>query len=388
MLYQRNDKKERMKRKILFFAPSLAIGGAERVLVNLLKRLDYKRYDVTLCLFANFGDYLHELPEQVKLISIFKSNFIARVFTFFQRKFSITFPVRLLTRMKIKEDYDVGICFSDGLLTDNLLFAEKQFVKKIAWVHSCYISQVSLHRVFTPDYIHKLIENRYKKLDDIVFVSEKSREEFEELFGIHSRHHVVYNIFDTEAIVRKSKDKLTLSFNPDMVKIIAIGRMVDVKEYSKLIDAAAILASKGLKFEIRIVGDGKLKDELIAQTKSLQLTDYIHFPGFIANPYPCLKMSDILVLTSSSEALPTVLIEAMTLGIPIVSTRNSGALEITDNGKYALLTEHTVDDIAAQLEKMILSKDLRVSYAHKAKERVKFFDEAEVLGKVNALLAN
>lgn len=377
-----------MKNKILFFAPSLAIGGAERVLVNLLKRLDYGRYDVTLCLFANFGDYLQEVPEQVKLISIFKSNFIARVFTFFQRKYSITFPVRLLTRIKIKEDYDVGICFSDGLLTDNLLNAKKRFVKKIAWVHSCYISQESLNRVFTPDYIQKLIENRYKKLDDIVFVSEKSKEEFEELFGIHSRHHVVYNIFDTEAIVRKSKDELTLSFNPDIINIIAIGRMVDVKEYSKLIDAAAILASRGLKFEIRIVGDGKLKSELIAQTESLQLTDYVHFPGFIANPYPCLKMSDILVLTSSSEALPTVLIEAMILGIPIVSTRNSGALEITDNGKYALLTDHTATDIADKLEQMILNKKLRCEYAEKAKERVKFFDETEVLGKVNALFAN
>lgn len=373
-------------KKILFLTPSLAIGGAERVLVNLLKRIDYTRFDVTLCLYSNFGEYLDEVPAEVKKCHIFNSVFWARVFTYLQRKLQITFPIRFLTKKAIHSNFDVGICFSDGLLTDTLIFAKNRFAKKISWVHSCYKSQDSLRGIYTPGYVQKLINTRYSLLDEIVFVSENSKNEFEELFGKSSKHMVVHNVFDPDSIVKKADVKLSKLFNEEIINIVTIGRLVKVKEYAKLVEAASILAKKGLTFHIRIIGGGKLNDVLSGKIAQLQLTDYVELTGFISNPYPYLKNSNILVLTSSSEALPTVLIEAMALNVPIVSTACSGAIEITDNGKYALLTDHSVTDIAEKLGQMIEDSALRKYYSKKSSERLKFFDETEVLKKVHKLL--
>ena len=80
-----------MRKRILFLIPSLSIGGAERVLINLLKKIEYNKYDITICLFGYYGEYLTEVPKGVKVISIFNNSFLARVFTFLQRKLRISF---------------------------------------------------------------------------------------------------------------------------------------------------------------------------------------------------------------------------------------------------------------------------------------------------------
>lgn len=371
-----------MRKSIFILSPSLEIGGAERVLLNLLKKIDYKSYDVTLCLFSRHGEYLNEIPKQVNLCSIFNSKFFARSLTFLQRKYKITYLIRLYTRKAINTHFDVGICFSDGLLTDVLLFAENKFKKKITWVHSCYKSQQSLKNVYTEDYRKKLIKNRYSFINDIVYVSQNARKEFEELFGFHSNGHVIYNILDSHEVIEKSKSRYHSDIKSDVINIIAISRLMKVKEYHKLIEAAKILADKKIKFKIRIIGDGKLKKELKIYANELGLNNYINFLGSNPNPYPLLKQSDILVLTSSSEALPTVLFEAMVLEIPILSTKTSGSIEISDNGKYALLSGHSVQEISENLEQMILKPELREFYSKKSNERMNKFRSEVSLNKI------
>lgn len=372
----------KIKKKILFLAPSLEIGGAERVLVNLLKKIDLERYDISLCLYSKTGVYFEEMPPRIKIFSIFKLHLLSRVFMFLYRSFGFSLPIKIATRIAIKDKYNWGITFSDGTLTDVMLFAYANFNKTATWVHSCYISQESLRSVYTPQKRQELIKRRYSKVDEIICVSSTSLKEFEELFGFPEKLSLIHNIFESEVTLNRSEEPIDVKFETDIVNIIAVGRLVDVKEYSKLIAASKILVDKGRPVKVRILGDGKLRKQLENEIHRFSLEKHVELFGFIFNPYPYLKKSDILAVTSSSEAFPTVLIEAMTLGVPVMSTSCSGAVEISDNGKYALLSDHTIEDIASKLEFMIRHAEFRRQLAVKAIRRVDFYDEKAVLKQI------
>ena len=369
-----------MKKKILFMAPSLSIGGAERVLVNLLKEVNFAKYDITLCLYSNAGVYFSEIPQDIKLISIFNNHFFSRLFSYLNRKGFACF-IKFFVKRAIIEDYDVGICFSDGLLTDVLLMAEKRFKKTLTWVHSCYMSQETLRKVYTPRKVMELKRNRYGKLTGVVFVSKNSQKEFEQLFGRYPNEYCVYNLFDFKGIAAKAEEKVEIKNNA-AINFVAIGRLVKVKAYDKLIEAAKILSERGLDFCVSILGDGPQRKFIESKIQEYGLEDKVRLLGFKSNPYPYLKQSDVLVLTSSSEALPTVLVEAMYFSKPIVATKCSGCMEITDEGKYALLTEHTAEDIADKMELVIRDKNLRLRYGKLASERCEHFNENKTLGDI------
>ena len=376
-----------MKKKLLFLSPSLAIGGAERVLVNLLKKIDYNKYDVTLCLFSYTGVYFDELPKELKVISIFKNHTFSRILTFIQRKWNITFLLKYFVYRKITLKYDVGICFSDGLLTDVLLMVKDRFDKTLSWVHSCYNTQIDLKKVYTKKKAEYLKKNRYNKLNGIVFVSQQSKKDFEIIFGKVKNEFCVYNIFDFDSILKKSIEYYPV-LKENVVNFVAIGRLVQVKEYGRLIDAAKILKEKGLSFHVNILGDGPLMEFLQNKINNLSLSDVVSLLGFKSNPYPYLNNSDVLVVTSSSEALPTVLIEAMYFSKPIVATKCPGCIEITDDGKYGLLTEHNVADIADKMENIIKDESLRDKYKELSFERIKVFDENITIDNIYKILDN
>lgn len=374
-------------KKILFLAPSLALGGAERVLVNLLKKMDFNKYDVTLCLFSNHGIYFSELPSKVKVISVFHNKQLARIVSYIQRKWKLTRILRLIVRLAVRERYDVGICFSDGLLTDVLLMVSDRFKKTLTWVHSCYQSQSSLNRIYTPEKIKELKKNRYSRLTGIVFVSQNSQREFENIFGTYDKEFCVYNLFDFTGIDSKVNE-YPIELDNNKVNFIALGRLVAVKEFSKLIKAAKVLKEKKLDFNINIIGDGPLRMNLKKLIERYDLPAEVHLLGFKQNPYPYLKKSDVLVLTSSSEALPTVLVEAMYLDKPVIATSCPGCIEITDSGKYGILTEHSVDDIAQKMEMIIVNPDMRKEYADLSKKRAEYFNEYESLNRIDKIIGN
>lgn len=136
---------------------------------------------------------------------------------------------------------------------------------------------------------------------------------------------------------------------------------------------------------MRLVGDGELREELQTQVKKMDLEKYVDFIGFKSNPYPYIKHSDILVISSQSEAFPTVMIEAMSLETAVVATKCTGCIEISDEGKYALLTEKNAESIADGLEKIAIDDTLRHSLIECSKRRVFDYDEQTSLNKIYQL---
>jgi len=162
-------------------------------------------------------------------------------------------------------------------------------------------------------------------------------------------------------------------------RIVSIGRLVAFKGFEHLIDACAELARRGLKFNCEIIGDGPLRDDLEARIRKLNLTDQVRLLGSLAQGAVLEKLqsADIFALASvtdsqgASDVFPTVIIEAMAAGRPVVSTRLAGIPESVVDGETGLLVppEDTMA-FAGALSRLIEDAKLRLHYGRAGRARI------------------
>ena len=127
--------------------------------------------------------------------------------------------------------------------------------------------------------------------------------------------------------------------------VIAVGRLVAVKDYPSLIRAFAVVRRKH-DVRLMILGEGEDRPQLESLIVELGLADCVALPGFEANPYAYMAWAALFVLSSISEALPTALIEAMAVGTPVVATDcKCGPREVLQDGRFGALVP--VGDVAA-----------------------------------------
>ena len=138
--------------KVLFLIHSLEEGGAERVLTNMLKMFDFKRFEVHLCVVENRGIYFKEVPEKVKVIRLFNHILLSRILIKLHVKFNMNLYLRLVVNAQVRDHYDVGISFLDSAYTDFLFFLGKKIKRKITWVHSSYKTYSNFGRFYKGAY--------------------------------------------------------------------------------------------------------------------------------------------------------------------------------------------------------------------------------------------
>lgn len=372
--------------KVLFLIHSLEEGGAERVLTNMLKMFDFERFEVHLCVVENRGIYFEEVPEQVKIIRLFNHILLSRILIKLHVKFNFNWYLRLIVNAQVKGNYDVGISFLDSAYTDFLFFLGKKIKRKISWVHSSYKTYSNFGRFYKGAYKKRIIKNRYGKLDDIVFVSNDSRKEFEEIFGHMRSTRVILNLLNIEEIHTRSNAKLDVNFNPNIANIVAVGVLLPVKGYEKLIQAAMLLKEEGLQFKIRILGNGYLQESLQALIRDLGLESEVELCGFQFNPYPYMKHSDIFVMTSISEGWPTALCEAFIMELPVVVTDCSGCRELVANGEFGIMVQQSAVAIAEGLKQLIEKPEKLQYYQKRSAARKLMFNDEVILGQVYDLI--
>ncbi len=135
-------------------------------------------------------------------------------------------------------------------------------------------------------------------------------------------------------------------------KIIAIGNLKEQKAHEDLLEAFAILCRELADCRLLVLGEGLLRSQLESQITELELQDMVRLPGFDPNPYPYLTYADLFVLSSRWEGLGNVIVEALSVGVPVVSTDcPSGPSELLADGEFGLLAE--VGDPTALAEGML-----------------------------------
>lgn len=357
--------------------PSLRGGGAERTLINLLKKIDPDRYEIDLLVVSKLGPYVNEVPDFVEATYLFKNDITARVFGYLHRRFDISGFLKWKMK-RVKKTYDVGISFLDTNFTDMLFYTDK-IEKRIAFIHSSYRTHENYERFYgREEYNRKLREDRYSRLDALYFVSDDAMEEFVDVLGEYPNMGVVYNLMDREAVIRKSESPFELKSN-GIFSFSAAGSLMEVKGFDRLIRAAAIARDEGFEFAVHLAGAGPEEESLKKLIREHNLGETVYMYGFLSNPYPLMKKSDVFVMSSISEALPTVLCEAMILGVPALVTNCSGCRGLVDRGEYGLMAEQEDRDLAEKMMQYMDRPELLHHYRRKSLERAELFDDDKVL---------
>ena len=366
------------KRKILIIIPSLIAGGAERVLVNLLRTIDRSKYEISLFLGEDKGELRKDIPEDVKIFHIYRNKFLRKISELFYAKLGTPLLLKLFGR-KIKGNFDVGISFLDSIASEFLFYNNAIITKKAIVIHSSYKSYDNYMKFIKGAYRKRLI-NRYSKVDTIISVAEEALSEFKELFGEFPDMRVIYNPMNIHDIKEKANDSTQIIKHSDGLKIVAVGNLLPVKGYDLLFEACEILKNKNVDFHLTVLGEGFLREELERLIQNLDLNDNITLKGFVRNPYPYVKDADIYVMTSVSEGLPTALCEALILGKPSLTVNVPGCREVVGNSEYGILVERTKKGIADGILQLCAS-DMREYYHEKALERAKIFNDEIAIGQ-------
>lgn len=341
-----------MKKNIAIFEPNLNIGGIEKSLINLLKRIDYNKYNIDLYLLSK-GTLYNELPKEVNAVFLSNPSFY---------KYLPFFITKKLIKMDKTIKYDAAIDYS---AYNNVLSAyalDSNADKKIIWIHNDY--KIKKKNEFKFKVLFNLSKSKYKKFDEVVAVSEGVKESFKELTGLTAKN-VIPNYIDTDEILKKSKEEVDFHVDDDNINFCFLGRLVYQKGLDLLFPIIKEYKEKNEEFQLYIIGDGPLKDKLINQVEELDLFDNITFLGAKKNPFPYLKKCDYLILNSRYEGQGMVALEAKTLGLKVIMPErlnkylNIDYIDINDLKsvkKFKKKTDKLEDynsDITEKIEKLL-----------------------------------
>lgn len=368
----------RSTQRLLFVIPSLVGGGAENALIKLLKALDYDRYAVTLLVVCYQGVYKDQVPSEVEVKYLFTRYKLVRVLAYLQKKWGWGWPLKWAFKRVVSDDYDTAVSFLDSNFTD-LLFFLRPSTKKITWVHSSYVSNQNFNRFYQNEaYRQRVIQQRYQKLDTLVFVSNDAKREFIEVMGEFPDMRVLYNLFDEGDIRRKAALPVSAAAESAFT-FIAVGSLIPVKGYDLLIAAADIVKKAGYHFRVEIVGKGHQEEALQQEVEARGLAGTVVFLGYQTNPFAYVERADVFVMTSVSEALPSVLCEALILGKPALITDTPGCREVIKKGRYGMITARTAEAFAVKMIACIKDRALVAHYQKLAQERGQDFNKQKIL---------
>ena len=361
-------------KKVLLFVDNLDEGGVSKVLFDLLENINREKYDITIMALYNNGMYKDKIKEYGKFKYCFDipepndNSLKANLY----RKYwggMLRLPEKFMYKWFIKEKYDIEIAFIHGWSTKFISGSNNKKSKKIAWVHADLVTWDRVDGVFKSLEHHK---KAYSKFDEVICVSQIVKEGIEKKYNVKNAK-VLYNPINREKILKLSNEKIDDINHSNKFKLISVGRLSKEKGYDRLLRVVKKLVNEQIGCELLIIGSGKEYDKLNSYIKNNNLEYNIKIVGYKENPYKYVKSSDLFVCSSLSEGYSLVIAESLVLGIPVVSTKCSGPIEILRNGENGLLVENSEEGLYKGLKEIINSNELYINYKNRAvKEGTKF----------------
>ena len=350
-----------MKKKIIFVTEALWIGGIETALVNLLKSLDYEKYEVTCLILRNDQTMASRLPEQVRLlvadrhaaVSFRKPYRYARLYhlteesekpSWLHKAMMWAVPtikwienrlyIRYIREQMKGEYFDTCVIYSDR--TAETAARGIRAGKYLMFYH---------HGAMRREYHDEI---GYRKSEKIIAVSNAVEHKLREFRPKYAHKMMtIHNLTDVEGIRRKAEEPIDEVFSPDQFHVVSCGRVSHEKGMDLAVEACAKLVELGhTNIHWWIVGGGPAEQEVRDKIAELAMESYVTMLGMKNNPYPYIKRADLYVQPSRFEGYPVAILEALVLGKPVVSTDNGGAREILVVGETGLLCPISGDAIA------------------------------------------
>ena len=328
--------------RVAIFTSNMDGGGAERAMAKLAGGIADRGYDVDLVLSRAEGHYLAEVPDTVRIVNLDASRVLASIpglIRYLRRER----PAAMLTCMNYVNV--VGIWAKTLARVDTRLVVNEQNALSLEAAHSSR----RRHRLMP-----RLIGRFYPWADRIVSVARGTADDLARTTGLpRGRIEVVHNPIVTPELKELADAPVDHPwFRPgEPPVVVSVGRLSRQKDFETLLRAFARVRDRR-PARLVILGEGPERGSLESLISELGLLEVATLPGWVANPYPWMVNAGAYVLSSRWEGLPSVLIEALYCGVPIVATDClSGPREILDEGAHGLLVKvGDVDALARGIE--------------------------------------
>jgi CDP-glycerol glycerophosphotransferase len=413
----RND-----KINMLFYCGGFLNNGITNSAINLFNHIDYSKYNVAIIDKGKHNDTSGKNFNQVndnvkKFFRVGRMNATITEFIIHHlimkkglryKKLHKYIPVSLykreIERLLGNVKFDIVVDFSGYVPFWSLLFAFGDFPKKNIYQHNDMMAEY--HKKINNKYKHQLNLNiifpLYQYFDKVISVAEHTRNiNIENLKDFIPEEKAVYvhNCIDPEKVLKQMNEgeifrqgqsefllvnnsvkggKLTINGiampMKENINFVSMGRLSPEKDQKKQIRAFSKIAHLHENVRLFIIGEGVLEAELKGLSAKLGLGEKVIFTGQLSNPFYFIQKCDCFILSSNHEGQPMVLLEALVLGIPIISTDIPGSRSVLKDG-YGELVENSENGLIKGIEKFLTTNipSKKFNYVDYNKEALKMF---------------
>lgn len=244
--------------------------------------------------------------------------------------------------------------------------ASNEFVSFVSWLHVIGCKSIVSFRGYdisvkpwVNDSWLPTLRDIFQKADILHFVSKYLQDEAIELGAPESKCRVIY----PSTNIMKHADFGELSSSGSTIKIVSTGRLTWQKGFSQAIQAIKKIVEQGIQVDYSILGDGQEKEHLVYMVRNLGLDNHVHLKGLQTQEqvYKALSEADIYFHPSESDAIPVALMEAASMGKPIVASKVGGIPEAIENGVTGLLVPpYDIDEMIKSLLALIYNPKMRL----------------------------
>tara|TARA_B100000963_G_scaffold144100_1_gene125559 strand:- start:13358 stop:14455 length:1098 start_codon:yes stop_codon:yes gene_type:complete len=362
-------------KKLIIFFPIFNRGGLEQVANYLLENLEFSKISVLFITYRK-NKYLNENNKKIKIIAPTQTN---KNFSNFKKLIFCTYElIKLLKKNSSKDTVILSLQNNSISILIAKIFNYKIIIKNATPIEAL----LYLNNIFKTILVFFAKIITYNLANKII-VNSKS--------NMISLSKFIYNKKKIKLIYNPVNLKNRKFFNKKNKKyILTVSRLVYEKGIHILIKAFKKI--KKQDYKLIIVGDGVYKKKLIKLVKSLKLQKKVVFTGWINNPEKFYLNSKLFILPSFFEGFGNVLIEAMNLKVPCISTLGSGSpKEILGNGKYGYLVQkQNVDELTKKINYCLENPRKIKKKAGLAKKSLARFQPAKSINKyileINSIL--
>lgn len=236
--------------------------------------------------------------------------------------------------------------------------------RKVKIISHMHVNNSNMSKINFKTIIYEMVAKRF---EHIFWVSNSSYNSYIFRKSVEKKSSVLFNVMNKKTIIDRSESaELQESFD-----IIFIGRMQYQKNPDKLLNVFKILKDRyDANFNAAVIGEGPLYEEICKKVEEFGLKKNVSMYGFVKNPMGLLKRAKVMILTSRFEGTPICALEAMALGVPIVSTPTDGMIDLIENGQNGYLYKEN-EEIAKSLNTLIKDPILREKMSTITNEKFK-----------------
>ena len=265
------------------------------------------------------------------------------------------FPMTQLCKSEVKrviDEYKPDVIHAHDMRASFIAALVCGKTRLISHIHN---SDFQARRISPKSVAFRLKKRKFSK---VIWVSDSCYKTYIFHKSFAKKSTVLYNVIDRKAVL----DKAALDDNCYNYDLAYVGRIADPKNPLRLIRIIELIKQKKPNVKVGIVGTGNLEESMKAEAERLGITENIVFHGFMSNPLGVLKSSKVMVVTSDREGLPMVALEAMSLGVPIVSTPTDGLCDVVKVGVTGYL-EWDEAKFAYRVFELITDDDLQKNFS-------------------------